>query len=170
MNNYRVYLRAFEPNDYLTTVNWRNDDEINAMLGGMKRYVSVAYERKWIEDAIFHSKDVRLAICMVDDNTHIGNVYMTDIDLQNQSCISHILIGDKRFWGKGLAAEALSMAVDYMINEWHIHRISALVLQSNQSSLRVHQKVGYEIEGLLRDSVYKNGNWQSQYLLSLIRR
>lgn len=30
----RIYLRAFEPDDYKTTIKWRNDDEIKSMLGG----------------------------------------------------------------------------------------------------------------------------------------
>lgn len=33
MNN-KVYLRALEPDDYKTSVNWRNDDVINNLLGG----------------------------------------------------------------------------------------------------------------------------------------
>lgn len=33
---HRVYLRAFEPDDYKTTIEWRNDDEINSKLGGGK--------------------------------------------------------------------------------------------------------------------------------------
>lgn len=33
MNN-RIYLRAFEPEDYKVIVNWRNDREIAEKLGG----------------------------------------------------------------------------------------------------------------------------------------
>lgn len=33
--NKRIYLRAFEPEDYLTIVKWRNDREIAAKLGGV---------------------------------------------------------------------------------------------------------------------------------------
>lgn len=33
MNN-RIYLRAFEPEDYKAIVNWRNDREIAEKLGG----------------------------------------------------------------------------------------------------------------------------------------
>lgn len=29
----RVYLRALEPDDYKTSVNWRNDDTITNRLG-----------------------------------------------------------------------------------------------------------------------------------------
>lgn len=32
--NSRIYLRAFEPEDYKTIVKWRNDREIAKKLGG----------------------------------------------------------------------------------------------------------------------------------------
>lgn len=165
----RVYLRALEPEDYKTSISWRNDDEINSMLGGMKRFVSEAYEAKWVDDAIFHSRDVRLAVCLKENDLYIGNVYMTDIDERNQSCVSHVLIGDKRYWGRGIATEAYRLALEYMFNERNIHRVMAIVLENNIASLKMHQKVGYQIEGLMRDSVYKDGKWQNQYILGLLR-
>ena len=33
----RIFLRAFEPEDYKISVEWRNDDEIWSMLGGRKK-------------------------------------------------------------------------------------------------------------------------------------
>ena len=32
----RIYLRAFEPDDYKTSIRWRKDDQIWDMLGGAK--------------------------------------------------------------------------------------------------------------------------------------
>lgn len=65
----RVYLRAFEPDDYKTTIKWRKDDKIWDMLGGTKYFVSEAYEKQWIENTIFNSKDVKLAICLVENES-----------------------------------------------------------------------------------------------------
>lgn len=31
----RIYLRAFEPDDYKTTITWRNDAAISDKLGGV---------------------------------------------------------------------------------------------------------------------------------------
>ena len=36
----RLYLRAFEPDDYKTIIKWRRDEEINSMLGGTKYYLA----------------------------------------------------------------------------------------------------------------------------------
>ena len=90
----RVYLRALEPDDYKTSIKWRKDDEIWGMLGGAKYFVSEAYEKKWVEDSIFNSKEIKLAVCEKESNKYIGNVYATNIDLINRSCTSHVLIGE----------------------------------------------------------------------------
>lgn len=166
---HRVYLRAFEPDDYKTSIHWRRDDAIWSMLGGPKYFVSEAYEKKWIENEIFNSRDVKLAVCLVESNKHIGNVYFTDINQINQSCHSHVLIGEKDYWGKGYAKEALLLGIDYMINQRNIRRFEAKILESNIASLKMHQKCGFEIEGLLRQSVYKDGQFHNQYIISLIK-
>lgn len=167
-NKKRVYLRALELEDYKTSIKWRKDDEIWEMLGGHKYYVSEAYEKKWVEDAIFSSKDLKLAICLCDDNRYIGNVYMTNIDMINRSCNSHIMIGEKDCWGQGYASEALLQAIDFMIKERGIQRIEALILESNKPSLRMHEKCGYVIEGIKRNSVFKRGRFENQYIVSYI--
>lgn len=166
---HRVYLRAFEIDDYKTSIHWRQDDTIWSMLGGPKYFVSEAYEKKWIENEIFNSRDVKLAVCLIESNKHIGNVYFTDINQINQSCHSHVLIGEKDCWGKGYAKEALLLGIDYMVNQRNIHRFEAKILESNNASLKMHQKCGFEIEGLLRQSVYKDGQFQNQYITSLIK-
>ena len=170
MENTMVYLRALEPDDYLTSIKWRNDDQIWSLLGGEKYFVSERYEKKWIEDAIFDSNNIRLAVCLKADNRYIGNVSITNINKSNRSGISNILIGNRDCWGKGVGSEAYRLLLEYAFNEKGFHRIEALVLESNVASIKMHQKCGYKIEGTLRDSVFKNGRWQNQILLSIIEK
>lgn len=165
----RVYLRALEPDDYKTSIEWRRDNEIWGMVGGTKYFVSEVYEKRWVEDTIFNSRDIKLAVCEVGTNKYIGNVYATDIDQTNRSCTTGVLIGNHDYWGQGYASEAYRLLLDYLFNERNINRIQAYVLDSNVASLKMHQKVGYKIEGTLRQSVYKNGRYQNQVLLSILK-
>lgn len=165
----RIYLRAFEPDDYKTSIKWRNDDEIWGKVGGPKYFVSEAYEKKWVEDTIFNSKDIKLAICLKENDIHIGNVYVTDIDMTSRSCTTGILIGEHEYWSKGYASETYRLLLDYIFNERNLNRVQAYVLESNMSSLKMCQKVGFKIEGTLRQSVFKNGKYQNQVLLSILK-
>ena len=81
----RIYLRAFEIDDYKTSIKWRKDDMIWDMLGGPKYFVSEAYEKKWVENTIFNPKDVKLAICLLENDKYIGNKF-------NLSKIVYIMI------------------------------------------------------------------------------
>lgn len=164
----RIYLRALEPDDYKISIAWRKDDQIWNMLGGTKYFVSEAYEKKWVEDTIFNSKDIRLAVCLKEDDNYIGNVYLTNIDMVNRTATSHVLIGEKSYWGKGYASEALKLLLDYAFNERGLHRIAALVLESNTQSIKMHIKLGYKQEGILRESVFKNGQYNNQIVLSIL--
>ena len=56
-----------------------------------------------------------------------------------------------------------------MFNERNIHRIQALVLTSNVASMKMHEKCGYKKEGILHDAVFKNGRYQNQAVLALVR-
>ena len=165
----RVYLRALEPDDYKTSVRWRNDDEIWSMLGGRKYFVSEAYEQKWVNDVVHGSKDVRLAVCDKETDMYIGNVYLTDIDYVNRTAVSHVLIGNHDYWGRGIATEAYSILLDYAFNELNLNRIEATVLDSNIASLKMHKKCGYEEEGVKRSSVYKNGKYHNQIIMSILK-
>lgn len=136
--------------------------------GGGKYYVSTSYEKKWIEDAIFDSKNIRLAVCLIEDGRYIGNVSITNINSVNRSGASNILIGDHSCRGRGIGLEAYKLLLDYAFNERGFHRIDARVLEDNIASIKMHQKCGYRIEGTLREAVFKNGRWQNQVVLSIL--
>lgn len=165
----RIYLRAFEPDDYKTTIVWRNDKQIADKLGGGRLFVSGAREKKWIEDTIFNSSDIKLAVCLKNNNLHIGNVYLTDINYINRTAESHILIGNKEYWGQGYACEALHEILCYGFEERGLNRVFAHVNIDNLASLRMHVKCGYKQEGILRQAVFKNGAFKDVVVMSILK-
>lgn len=165
----RLYLRAFEPEDYKTIIRWRRDEDINNMLGGPKYFFSEENEKKWVLKAIEDPVNIKLAVCTIEGDIHIGNVYITDINYINRSCHSHILIGEKSYWGSGYATEAMTLLIDFMFNERGMNRIVANVLEDNIPSIKMHEKCGYKREGLLRQAIYKNGKFQNQIVLALLK-
>lgn len=165
---YRVYLRAFEPEDYKTSIKWRNDDQIWSQLGGVKYFVSEAYEKKWVEEAIFNQSVIRLAVCLKENNRYIGNVYILDINQRDRKGNTHVLIGERDCWGKGYATEAYNLLLEYAFCERAFHRFGAHVLADNKASIALHKKCGFSQDGVFRKSTFKNGKWQDQILFSIL--
>lgn len=165
----RIYLRALEPDDYITTFEWRKDEEIQNMVGGPKYFVSKEKERQWVLNTITDSNRIVLGICLKNNNKLIGTINIQEIDWINRSARVPIIIGDKAEWGKGFAVEARFMALKFAFEERGMHRIWALVLENNIASLKLHGRCGFVQEGILRDSVFKNGKFHNQLYLGLIR-
>lgn len=165
----RIYLRALELDDYKTSIEWRRDDEIWDMVCGPKYFVSSEYEKKWVSDAIFSKDKIVLAICLTENDKYIGNIILQSFDLINRTALTGIMVGDKLGWGNGYATEAYMLMLNFAFNERGLNRIYAHVLKSNIGSLKMHEKCGYKQEGVLRQSIYKDGEFQDQVLLSVLR-
>ena len=167
--NARVYLRALELDDYKVSIAWRKDDDITNTTGGNKIFVSSEHEKQWVQNMIFNKDKIVLAICLKNNNKYIGNVSMFDIDLLNKSCSTAIMIGDKDEWNKGFATEAIMLMLKYAFEERGMERVSATIIKNNQPSIKVHEKCGYKVEGIMRNSIYKLGKYNDMVLISILK-
>lgn len=165
----RIYLRALEPEDYKVSILWRKDPEIWQMVCGPQYFVSEAYEKKWVENAIYDSSNLRLAICIKENNQYVGNICITDINQIYRRCTIHIMIGNKKYWGNGYAKEAVKELVEFMFNERGMNRIEARILEKHLASKKILSACGFTMEGKLRESVFKNGLFQNQLIYSILR-
>lgn len=168
-DKFRVYLRALEPDDYKVSINWRKDNQIWDMVGGPKYFVSEAYEKKWTEDMIFNTNSVHLAICLKETDEYIGIGSITDINWINRTAHVPSMIGEKTYWSQGLATEARILLLYFAFYERGFNRVWAVILEDNIASQKMCEKCGYKKEGILRESVYKNGEMKNQILMSVLR-
>jgi RimJ/RimL family protein N-acetyltransferase len=67
------------------------------------------------------------------------------------------LIGDPAFRGQGLAEEATRLWIEYGVNSLDLEKIYVSTLQTHLSNIRLNEKVGFHVEGLLRDEVLIDG-------------
>ncbi len=162
-------MRALEPDDYKTSVKWRNDPEIQEMVAGHKYFVSSETEKAWVQNSISAKDRIVLAICLKENDKYIGNVMLQEIDWINRVGRVPIMIGDKTEWHKGYATEARMMMIKFAFEERGLNRIWAKILEENKSSIRLHEKCGFKKEGLMRKSIYKDGRYQNQVVMGLLK-
>lgn len=168
MNN-RIYLRALEPDDYKVTVEWRHDEEIENMVGGPKYFISSEKEKEWVKNCIFDNSRMVLGICLKDSGKLIGTVNIQEIDWINRSCHVPVLIGDKTEWNKGYATEARLLAIKFAFDERGMERVWATILDSNKASIRMNEKCGFKIEGVMRRAVFKGGEYHDLVMMSILK-
>ena len=139
---------------YLTH-NAVNDIEgIKRMIGGMQRFFDEKQRIRW-------------GLAQKKDNTLIGHCGFFDIDSSN--CCAEISYCLKRgSWGQGIMTEAVDAMLRFGFEDYGFHRITAKVIKGNIGSIRVLQKLGFTEEGLLRESLYKNGQYHDLMILSVL--
>jgi RimJ/RimL family protein N-acetyltransferase len=74
----------------------------------------------------------------------------------------------ERFWGRGIATEALSLVTGHAFAELNVLRLFALPFADNAASRRVLEKAGYTCEGILKASSVKFGTPRDQALYARI--
>ncbi|MBI4065717.1 GNAT family N-acetyltransferase [Candidatus Kaiserbacteria bacterium] len=137
-------------------VNWFNDAEVcqhNA-------HHTYPYNRKlaeqYIKDANRQKHTMVLAITN-KKGTHIGNVSLQSINYISRSAEFAIIIGNKRYWGKGVAKEAGRLLLKHGFGALNLHRIYCGTSANNIAMQKVALALGMRKEGRRRDAIYKNG-------------
>lgn len=167
----RVYLRAFELEDYKIINVWRRDPEIFEKTGGSVRFVSSEKDRRWVEDKILHDEqNLYLAICLTETDEMIGYLSIVNIDLQNRHAKwGGIVIGRKDLWSSGYATEAAVLMLRHIFFEMGLHRFYGHWLEEHASSIRMGEKLGFKKEGVLKDTVFKRNRFHSQVVMAILK-
>lgn len=70
--------------------------------------------------------------------------------------------------GRGLMAEALRAANEFMFDAMRMHRIMANYRPENARSARILERLGFVREGLAKNYLFIDGAWRDHVLTSLI--
>lgn len=171
MNNYSVFLRAFEPDDYILINKWRNDPEIQRMIAGHKRYVSSEMEKEWVRSKMMNNNtDIYWAICRNDDEKRmIGYISVNNIDHWTRIAnAGGIVIGDRTEQNAFAAIEAGLIQFEYVFEELNMHKLYGSCLVEHKTSLILALAMGYHLEGTLRDNKFKAGKYHDEYIYSML--
>jgi ribosomal-protein-alanine N-acetyltransferase len=69
---------------------------------------------------------------------------------------------------KGYMSEALEKGIKIIFNEYNLHRIEANVMPHNMPSLRLLEKLGFNLEGYSTNYLKINDNWEDHMRLALL--
>lgn len=161
-----VYLRALEMTDLERTLKWHNDQKLYEWLVSPFRYVSRAVEEEWLRRKnIFSQSEFQLAICLKENDQHIGNIHLRDINWVARFAEVGLFIGEEEHWSKGYGSQALRLVLRHAFNDLGLRRVFLTVLENNQRAIRSYEKCGFVVEGRLRQQAFKNGQfWDLLYM------
>jgi RimJ/RimL family protein N-acetyltransferase len=164
----KIYLRKLERSDLDRTWEWVNTDEIFSAIG-IHVPVSKSAQQKWFDLLDAASDKIVFAICVKEDACHVGNVSLDNIDLRHRNARLSIFVAEALHRGHGIGSRALHLLARYAFDFLNLHRIYLKVTAEQGQLLDFYGRLGFEVEGRLREHEYIAGRYVDKTVLGLLR-
>ena len=165
-----VRLRPIERDDLPRYVAWFGDPEVRRHLDLYLPF-SLAQEERWFEslqESLNKQEAVLLAI-ETSEGIHIGNLGLVTINWKDRNAELGITIGDKSYWGRGYGSDAIRAMLEIAFRQMNLHRVFLRVHEDNLRGIRCYERVGFQQEGTMRESVFKEGEYRDVHTMSILR-
>ena len=73
----------------------------------------------------------------------------------------------RQYAGQGIMPIAVALAIDYLFDELHLHRVEIDIRPENEASLRIVQKLGLRQEGLKERFIHIDGAWRDHLVFGI---
>jgi ribosomal-protein-alanine N-acetyltransferase len=167
----RLQLRLPQQEDASEITGLAGDPEISANTLEIPYPYNERMARDWISE-VDQKRDQRSELVFIITNRTsgeiIGAIGLMSLDREHSRAKIGYWIG-RPFWNRGYATEAVCAILDYGFRVLGLHRIYAYYLTRNRASGRVMDKCGMRYEGVLRQHVQKNGNFEDIAVHGILR-
>lgn len=158
--------------------SWRRDDANTIVRHADNRRIwrnlrdvfphpyTLADAHAFLDLVIGQSPETVFCIAMADEA--IGAVGLRpQEDVERYSAEVGYWLGEA-YWGRGIMTEILPAFTEYAIRGLGFHRLFATPFAWNSASCRVLEKSGYTVEGRMRHSAWKDGQFVDQLLYAFV--
>lgn len=165
----KTYLRPLEPDDIPTFYRWNNNQEVNLWSSAAWPLNTMLSEEQ-IEERFFSPSQDRTRYMILNETQEpIGTIGFREVNVPARSAVLFIVIGEKEFWGHGYGTDALKLLVEFLFFQWNFHRLSLDTWDGNIRAIKAYEKLGFQVEGRLRQARFVMGEYRDAILMGLLR-
>ena len=158
--------------------DWLRDPEVSSLWYGNDdndgHALHIGYAPEQITDAddeawsqVFHQDDRRIYSLYATDEAHIGEAQLL-VEWPLQEAQLFIMIGRKDLWHHHYGTAALIAMLDEAFENLELHRVWVDVPEYNEHALQMFRHLGFVLEGHLRRTHRKDGNWYDSFAMGLL--
>lgn len=166
ISSENIRLRALEPTDVELLYNWENNPDVwrvSNTYAPISKFLLANYIKSNNAD-IWENKQLRLVI-ENEKQAAIGTVELFDFEPYHSRAGVGIIIFELSERAKGNAIEALELLIEYSRNTLGISQLYANIAESNIASLKLFEKLGFDICGRKKHWLRIANGWEDEYIL-----
>jgi len=161
-----VTLAPLKPEHLDHYVDWFADPAVTQYLA-QDLVFTLKQEEEWLDRISRSTSDV--AWGLFAEGQHIGGTAISQINWRSRHAITGTVIGDKSWWGRGIASEAMALRTRYAFEELGLEKLVSTVFEGNPASRRALEKVGYQTVGIYRHHEFRHNRWWDVWIGELLR-
>jgi [ribosomal protein S5]-alanine N-acetyltransferase len=163
----RVYLRELKHEDVNETyLSWFRNNEVTSFLEVDGKSLTEKMVTDYIDEGKKNGSYFMYAICLVENNMHIGNLKVGPINHKHRVADLVCVIGDRSQWGKGLATDAIAQGNSLAFESYDIRKLHGQIYADNIGSVKAYCKAGWIIEGVIEGRYLTENGPMDQILVS----
>ena len=168
----RIHIVPFG-NDHLNNSRyfaWLNDIDVVRYLGRDEylEHIPFAEVQQYVEEVRASKYCSFFAVYHTEENFFIGTAkinFLNDRGLKNKIADIGIMIGERDYWGKGLATDILRAISQYAFVEMGVRKLTAGAASPNVAVLKAFERIGYVEEARLRRHLSIEGEGYCDHIL-----
>jgi len=169
LENGCVKLRAIEERDFDILYNMLQSPEIEKAMGHCTMPISPEQQKEWMSRYRNSESQIRLMIELENGKT-IGVIMLYDIDTQNGTAeLGHKIMASLEDRIRGDIECAVKTMLTYAFDYLRLNCIYCRTLDGNVFAEKLLKKVGFEMEGVLRQRIYQEGKYMDMHSFSLLK-
>ena len=154
----RIRLRAFETGDVATYAAWDDDAKQSRALYRIPFPRSPEAYQRWAEQEATRQPDGDNRRFVIEDETGevIGDLTTHHGD-PRAGTLEYGISVRHGCPGKGYGEEAIRLVLRHYFGELGYQKVTVGIAAFNEASVRLHERLGFQLEGRLRRVVYTGG-------------
>jgi len=165
----KIVLKPLKLSQAENFLRWFKDGKVTKFLSADFRDLNLKKEKEFIKKSNNNKTEIRWAI-YTKDGRHIGSTGLHQIDKKvHFKATWGIVIGDKNYWNKGLGTDVLKTVLKFCFSDLKLNRLELGVFPLNKGGRRCYEKCGFKIEGIKKQSFYKNSKFLDEIVMGIIK-
>jgi len=166
-NTTMIELRELKSDDRELLVRYLNNEQLVRYLASrIPQPYSFDDASWWVEVGSKEQAFVR-AISLNGAFCGVIGVYTKEADYAHAAELGYWIA--QEYWNQGIASKAVADFTELVFATTDIQRIYAVVAAPNVASIKVMEKVGFSLEGILKQAVQKQGQFFDEHLFAKLR-
>jgi len=154
----RVRLRSIEPADWPAFFAWNQDSETARRLNYISFPTSQESVKRWAEKLALQEESGDRFFFVIEtlEGEIVGSITAHSCE-PHQGTFAYGIGIRQECQRKGYASEAILLLLRYFFQELRYQKVTVDVYSFNEPSVRLHEKLGYQLEGKLRRMIFTKG-------------